>query len=162
MRQPEQSGNKKERKTMRNEEWGRNEEEMGECCFVGFPRLLHHQSTLQPFKDGQLRFVVSQLFIDTLKHLYTCAQIHTFSLTTTNIIHILPLVAICLSVCAHLKNSAADVPVTAVTPDPKLSVVVRLTVRYPIPARDKQTNKNKMLTLCSCSMLFILFSCYLS
>lgn len=99
MRQSEQSGNKEERKTMRNEEWGRNEEEMGECCFVGFPRLLHHQSTLQSFKEGQLRFVVSQLFIDTLKHLYTCAQIHTFSLTTTNIIHILPLVAICLSVC---------------------------------------------------------------
>lgn len=47
--------------------------------------------------------------------------------------------------CTHLKYSAADVPVTAVTPDPKLSVVVSLTVRYPIPSRDKK--KKQVLTL---------------
>lgn len=45
--------------------------------------------------------------------------------------------------CTHLKYSAADVPVTAVTPDPKLSVVVSLTVRYPIPARDTKKGTTK-------------------
>lgn len=37
----------------------------------------------------------------------------------------------------HLENPAADVPAAAVTPDPKLSVVVALTVRYPIPVKQK-------------------------
>lgn len=35
---------------------------------------------------------------------------------------------------SSLQYSAADVSVTALTPDPKLSVVVSLTVRYPILA----------------------------
>lgn len=59
-------------------------EETRERRFVGFPKLLHHQSTLQSFKKGQLHLFL-QLFIDT----------HTNSCTYSPTHHILYVL------CAH-------------------------------------------------------------
>lgn len=54
----------------------------------------------------------------------------------------------------HLKNAAADEPVTAVTPDPKLSMVVSLTVRNPISADRKRKTESRLCA--SVTLLFIL------
>lgn len=138
---------------------------MGECCFVGFPKLLRHQSTLQSFKEGQLRFFTA-FYRPTHTHTYwhTCPQTHTFlhkdaqKICTFSLIlfpsvlnlHTYPH----MEKCTHLKYSAADVPAAAVTPDPKLSVVVSLTVRNPIPARDRE---EQVLTLNSalCNLYYL-------
>lgn len=40
--------------------------------------------------------------------------------------------------CIHLQDAAADVPAAAVAPDPELGMVVGLTVRNPVPARDRE------------------------
>lgn len=83
------------------------------------------------FKEGQLHFL--RLFIDQLTltstehthshcHSQLSLSMHAYSQKHTYT----------TEKCTHLKYFATYVPVTALTPDPKLTVVVSLTVRYPI------------------------------
>ncbi len=51
-------------------------EEMGECCFAGSPKLLRHQSALQSFKEGQLRFFAA-FYRPTHTHTHILAYTHT-------------------------------------------------------------------------------------
>lgn len=53
-------------------------------------------------------------------------------------------------VCSHLQDSAADERAAGVAPDAKASMVVRLTVRNPVPVRgkkDTQTHKHSGVSL---------------
>lgn len=83
------------------------------------------------FEEGQLHFL--QLFIDQLtltstEHAHShCRSQLSLSMHAYSQKH-----TYTTEKCTHLKYFATYVPVTALTPDPKLTVVVSLTVRYPI------------------------------
>lgn len=83
------------------------------------------------FKEGQLHFFAAFYRpAHTDKH-----RTRTFPLSFPAVFkhaRIFPKAHIHNKKCTHLKYFATYVPVTALTPDPKLTVVVSLTVRYPI------------------------------
>lgn len=56
----------------------------------------------------------------------------------------------------YLKYSPTDVPTAALTPDPKLSVVVGLTVRDPIPTRNR---KKQLIYPVTNFLLMFMFLC---
>lgn len=108
----------------------------GGCCFVGFPKLLHHQSNRQSLKEGWLTH--------TRTNAKKCARSPLFFLsikmrTLSSSLLIKPQ----KNKCSHLQHSAADEPVTAPTPDPKLSVVVSLTIRFPISVKNRRNDRIK-------------------
>lgn len=104
--------------------------EMGKCCFVGFPKLLRHQSALHLKRDSCifLQLFIDQLTLTSTEHAHShCRSQLSLSMHAYSQKH-----TYTTEKCTHLKYFATYVPVTALTPDPKLTVVVSLTVRYPI------------------------------
>lgn len=85
------------------------------------------------FKEGQLHFFAAfysflQLTLTSTEHAHShCRSQLSLSMHAYSQKH-----TYTTEKCTHLKYFATYVPVTALTPDPKLTVVVSLTVRYPI------------------------------
>lgn len=106
---------------------------------VCFPSLPHHQSALPSLNERQLRSVLPFTAFRPL-------SLHKFTLPPTETdVGADPPAAGTAERCSHLENSAADEPAAAVAPDPKLSVVVRLAVRNPVPAGE--THKHNTVSL---------------
>lgn len=102
--------------------------ETDEClCVFSKSALIISQHFRHLTSDSCVWSLPSQLFVHSV-----CTSSHFLPLRRTSA-PTLP-AAGAAERCSHLENSAADEPAAAVAPDPKLSVVVRLAVRNPVPA----------------------------